>query len=379
MPRVLLILPSAAYRAPDFLAAARRLGVDVMVASEHRQALDNGLVISLRDPDRAADAIVAAAPFDAVVAVDDQGARAAAHASERLGLRGNPPEAVARARDKAAMRAALAAAGVPQPRFQVGGEPSDFPCVLKPLSLSGSRGVIRADTPAQAAAAAERIRRMVPGEPLLIEEFVGGPEVAVEGLLEDGRLRVLAVFDKPDPLDGPFFEETIYVTPSRLPQLGHVAAATAAAAHALGLTEGPIHAELRVDGEPKVIEVAARSIGGLCSRILRFGLGVSLEELILRHALGMELDGMQREQAAAGVMMLPIPRSGTLVEVGGLDAARAVPGIAGVEITIPRGHHVEALPEGDRYLGFAFAKAERPEQTETALREAQGRLKIRVE
>jgi biotin carboxylase len=380
MPRVLLILPSATYRAPDFLDAARRLGVEVLVASEHRQALDNGLVISLRDPERAADVIVRAAPFDAVVAVDDQGARAAAHASQRLGLRGNTPEAAARARDKAAMRAALAAAGVPQPRYRVDELDSiGFPCVLKPLSLSGSRGVIRADTPAEAAEAAERIHRIVPGEPLLVEEFVGGPEVAVEGLLEDGRLRVLAIFDKPDPLEGPYFEETVYVTPSRLPGLDRVEAATAAAADALGLTDGPIHAELRVGDEPKVIEVAARSIGGLCSRILRFGLGVSLEELILRHALGMDVDGMRRERTAAGVMMLPIPRSGTLVEVAGLDDARAVPGIAGVEITIPRGHHVEALPEGDRYLGFVFAKAERPEQVEAALRGAQERLGVRVE
>jgi len=382
MPRVLLILPSATYRAPDFLAAARRLGVDVVVASDHRQALmsERALVIALRDPERAADAIVDHAPFDAIVAVDDQGARAAAHASARLGLRGNPPEAAARARDKAAMRAALDAAGVPQPRYRIDDlHGIGFPCVIKPRSLSGSRGVIRADTPAEAAAAAERIRRIVPGESLLVEEFVGGPEVAVEGLLANGRLRLLAVFDKPDPLEGPFFEETIYVTPSRLPGLEPLEAATAAAARALGLTEGPIHAELRVGAEPKVIEIAGRSIGGLCSRTLRFGLGVSLEELILRHALGMDLDGMQRERTAAGVMMLPIPRSGTLVEVGGVDDARAVPGIAGIEITIPSGHRVEALPEGDRYLGFVFARAERPEQVEAALREAHDRLAIRVE
>jgi biotin carboxylase len=319
-------------------------------------------------------------PLDAIVAVDDGGTRAAALAAQRLGLRGNPPEAVARARDKAAMRAAFARAGVPQPRY---GEAAGFPRVIKPLSRSGSQGVIRADTPRAAQAAADRIRAMLgdPDAELLVEQFVPGEEVAVEGLLVDGRLEVLAVFDKPDPLDGPYFEETIYVTPSRKPAvvLDEVHRLTAQAAAALGLTEGPVHAELRIAGDQiTVLELAARSIGGLCSRSLRFGLGVSLEELILRHALGLPLDHLRREDLASGVMMLPIPHAGVLREVRGQDEARAVPGIAGLEISIARGRPVRPLPEGDRYLGFLFAKADTPEQVEQALRDAHARLDVDV-
>jgi biotin carboxylase len=389
------VLPSATYRAPDFLDAAARLGAEVVVGSEHRQALsgsmgDRAITLSLSQPERAADQIerlAERAPLDAIVAVDDGGTRAAAVAAARLGLRGNPPEAVARAREKAAMREALAEAGVSQPKWQLAGSSAGvgFPCVLKPLTLSGSQGVIRADTPDEARTAAARIRAILgdPEAPLLVEEFVPGDEVAVEALLTDGCLEVLAVFDKPDPLDGPYFEETIYVTPSRKPAeaLAAVEQATARAAHALGLTEGPVHAEMRIDpaGNPTVLELAARSIGGLCSRSLRFGLGVSLEEVILRHALGLEPGHLRREDRASGVMMLPIPRAGTLIEVRGQDEARAVRHIAGLEISIARGRPVQPLPEGDRYLGFLFAKADTPEQVEAALREAHGRLEVDIE
>jgi biotin carboxylase len=384
---VLLVLPSATYRAPDFLEAAARLGAEVVVGSEHRQALsdsmgDRAVVLSLGQPQLAADQIERLAersPLDAIVAVDDGGTRAAAVAAERLGLRGNSPEAVARARDKAAMRDAFARAGVPQPRY---GESAGFPRVVKPLSRSGSQGVIRADTAAEAEAAADRIRAMLgdPDAELLFEEFVRGDEVAVEGLLDSGRLEVLAVFDKPDPLDGPYFEETIYVTPSRKPAevLDEVHRLTAQAAVALGLTDGPVHAELRIGSDVKVLELAARSIGGLCSRSLRFGLGISLEEVILRHALGMPLDHLRREDVASGVMMLPIPRAGVLREVRGQDAARAVAGVAGLEISIARGRRVQPLPEGDRYLGFLFAKADSPERVEAALREAHALLEVEI-
>jgi len=403
--RVLLILPTGTYRAADFVRAASSLGVEVVVASEHRQAMaplmaDRALVVPLARPEAAAEAVVELArrrPLDAVVAVDEQGVLVAALAGERLGLAHNPPAAVAATRDKAAARVALATAGVPQPTFRVVGSGDDvvvaaravgLPCVVKPVSLSGSRGVIRADDPAGVVAAAARARAILAdaGEdgdgPLLVESFVPGAEVALEGLLRAGDLEVLALFDKPDPLDGPYFEETIYVTPSRLsaPVQEAVAELVAAGAAALGLREGPVHAEVRVAGESvRLLEVAARSIGGLCSRALRFGAGISLEEVILRHALGLALGDLRREQAASGVMMLPIPRSGVLGEVRGVDAARSVPGVEGVELTIARGRPVRALPEGDRYLGFVFARGPTPAAVEESLRRAHACLEVDID
>jgi biotin carboxylase len=298
------------------------------------------------------------------------------------------------------MRTLLRGDGVPVPPYALRSFDDDpvvearrtaFPCVVKPLMLSASRGVIRADGEAQFVGAVRRLERILrtpeaaaDGEAarqVLVEGFIPGREVALEGLLVKGDLHVLALFDKPDPLDGPFFEETIYVTPSRLPSTvqAEIAACTARAAQALGLRDGPVHAELRVNRHgPSVIEIAARSIGGLCSRTLRFGTGLSLEELILRQALGMEIHSLERERRAVGVMMIPIPRAGVLKEVRGQTEARAVAGIDEVAITAHPGQDLVPLPEGASYPGFIFARAESPERVEAALREAHRRLEFVV-
>jgi biotin carboxylase len=356
---------------------------------------DRAVVVPLSAIERAVSTIVALharTPLDAVLAVDDQGLMVAAAASERLGMAHNPPEAAAATRDKAALRALLAASSVPQPDYRVvapGDQVAEaateigYPCVVKPVSRSGSQGVIRIDDAAQAVRAETRVRSIVgPSEPLLVERFVPGAEVAVEGLLEGGSLEVLAVFDKPDPLDGPFFEETIYVTPSRLPApiLAAVETIVASATAALGLKHGPVHAELRIgpSGQPTVLEVAARSIGGLCARALRFGAGVSLEELIIRNAVGAGLQGLSREAQASGVMMLPIRSAGTLERVSGQSDALAVAGVVGLEISIAIGRPLVPLPEGDRYLGFVFARGRDPADVELTLRRAEAALHVVV-
>jgi biotin carboxylase len=266
-----------------------------------------------------------------------------------------------------------------------------YPSVLKPVFLSGSRGVVRVDDREGFLARFEWLSEFLAKDEMrkhggedagliLVEEYVPGPEVALEGLLTNGNLRSLALFDKPDPLEGPFFEETIYVTPSRLPEGERrlIHEVTSRATEAIGLREGPIHAELRLSREGAVvIEVAGRSIGGLCSRTLRFGLGITLEELILSHALGRDVSGLVREAGASGVMMIPIPRRGELASVEGLDEARAVEGVVEVTITAHPGQTLVPLPEGSSYLGFLFARAERPDAVERALREAHRRLRFR--
>ena len=408
-PRLLLLLPTRTYRTEDFVGAAHTLGVDLVCASEKPSTLealapDGLLTLDFGDPRDAAARVAAwtaERPLAAVVGVDDVTAAAAAAIAERLGLRASAPAAVAAARDKYQMRQCLAAGGVPVPRFRrvaVSDNPVlaargvEFPCVLKPLSLSASRGVIRANTTEQFIVAFRRIAALlvrddvsVSGDAaryLLAEAYVPGLEVALEGLLIEGRLHVLALFDKPDPLEGPYFEETIYVTPSRLPDSvqSSIAATTSAACAALGLTEGPVHAELRVnDDGPWVLEVAARSIGGLCSRTLRFGTGMTLEEIILRHALGWTIATLERERPAAGVMMIPIPRAGTLREVKGVDDAKATRHVEDVVISAHTGQELVPLPEGWQYLGFIFARAEGPADVEDALRIAHGRLRFVID
>lgn len=395
MARVALLLPTSTYRAHDFVAAARSLGIEIVVASERRQAMsDEGhfVLVDFDRPDESAAAIAGLGPLDAVVAVDDAGVETAAVAARLLGLAHNPPEAVRATRHKARMRRRLADAGVPQPDFEEVGAGEDlaaaagrlgYPVVVKAVSLAAGRGVLRADDPTGAQDAGRRIRRLLvaagrpEGEPLLVERFVAGPELALEGLLRGGELTVLAIFDKPEPMDGPTFEETMLVTPSRLPPevLDEVVEVARRAVTALGLAEGPVHAEFRVGDGVWLLEVAARSIGGLCGRALRFGLfGESMEALLLRHAAGLEIFQLEREHTAAGVYMLPVPRAGRLERVEGLEEAAAVAGITGIEITVPPGRRVVPLPEGDRYLGFVFARAATPAEVEQALAEAVSRI-----
>ena len=407
-PRLLLLLPTSTYRTKAFVDAALGLGVDLVCATEQSSTLedkapDHLVTLDFANPRAAALKIAeatAARPLAAVVAVDDLTTVTAAAIAETLGLRANSVAAASAARNKHEMRQALAQARVPIPRFRLVSLEQDpsmvafhsmYPCVVKPLTLSASRGVIRANDEDEFAAAVARIGKLlaradiaVEGDAarfLLVEEFIPGTEVALEGLLVAGRLETLALFDKPDPLDGPFFEETIYVTPSTLSAAvqSRISDVTASACAALGLREGPVHAELRVnEGGPWVLEVAARSIGGLCSRTLRFGTGMTLEEIILRQALGWPIASLVRERVAAGVMMIPIPRAGTLRAVRGLADAQAEPGIEDVSITAHVGQTLEPLPEGSEYLGFIFARAETPDVVATALRAAHARLSFDV-
>jgi len=380
-----------------------------VVGSERRQALQDiapgrTLTLSLHRPETAARQIAdfaAGRPLAAIIPTDEATSFVAALASERLALRHNPPAAARAASRKDILRMLLAEAGVRSPRAVVesrDGDPATaagrarYPCVLKPTFLSGSRGVIRADGPEQFVAAFARIASLLRrgaiaeagGEAagaILIEDFIEGREVALEGLLVGGQMKVLALFDKPDPLDGPYFEETIYVTPSRLEagEQDAIAATAAAAATAIGLREGPLHAELRLnDDGPWVIDFAARSIGGLCARALRFGTGISLEEIILLHAIGRDVAAYDRRPGGAGVMMLPVPSAGTLTAIDGVQAAREVAGIDEITISIASGSRVAPLPEESVYLGFIFANAESPAGVEAALREAYSRLTIRI-
>lgn len=388
MPRAVVLLPSTTYRARDFVAAAESLGVDLVVASEQPPPFDMGdayVEIDCSDPHRAAETIVALGdhvPIDGVVAADDAGVVAAALAGTRLGVPANRPDAAAATRDKLEMRRRLAGAEVPQPSFVsfAAGAPIDvdgigLPAVVKPLDRAAGQGVIRVDRPQDLEAAASRVRNIVgTAAPVLVESYLEGEEIAVEGLVREGALSVLAIFDKPGRSEGPYFPETVLVTPSRLPQAEQDEAVRVAqrAAEAIGITHGPVHIELMMnEGKASVIELAARSIGGLCSRSLNFGLmGTTLETLVLRNALGLDKPELRRERVASGVLMIPIPRSGSFVEVRGIDEARAIDGVTGIDLTITPGSSVRATPEGDRYLGFVFARGSTPEFVSRALARA---------
>jgi hypothetical protein len=409
--RVLLIATTTGYQIRSFDEAATTLDVDLVFATDRCDHLDDpwrdrAVPVRFHDPAASLTTLLATfgeAPPDAVVAVGDRPAVLAATVTSAWGMPGNSPDAAMRSRNKLAARAAFRAAGLPVPTFAcvpVDADPQQltppFPAVVKPLALSGSRGVMRADNSDEFAVAFERLRRLLQApdvrlerdeahDYVLIESFIPGDEYAIDGVLTHGEFRALAIFDKPDPLDGPFFEETIYVTPSRAAAAVQqaIVTATAEAARALGLQHGPVHAECRVNARGvHVLEVAPRPIGGLCSRALRFRDGgqiLSLEEVLLRHALGEPIVQVRREETASGVMMIPIPAPGIFRGVRGVDDARGVRGIDSVVITAKADTVLTPLPEGRSYLGFIFASESRPDRVEEALREAHRRLEFTID
>lgn len=411
--RVLLLSTTTGYQLRSFGEAADRLGIDLLLATDRCHHLDDpwrdgAVPVRFHDDDASLEAIAAAArekPIDGVIAVGDRPTTLAARAADALGLPCNPVAAAEITRSKKAMRRAFAAAQLSVPWFidlpatadpRVIGAAIPYPCVVKPLGLSGSRGVIRADSSEQLVAAVKRIRALLARpdlraqrtgllDELIVEGYLEGQEYAVEGLLTRGELRVLAVFGKPDPLIGPFFEETIYVTPPPMPpsleQLitEEVRRATAA----IGLFHGPVHAECRIGpAGVAMLELAARPIGGLCSRVLRFEGGgevASLEEVLLRHACGENVSRYSREAPASGVMMIPIPKRGIYKGVAGEDAARRVRLVEDVQITAKQDQLLEPLPEGDSYLGFIFARAADAGTVVTALRAAHHELTFEIQ
>jgi len=421
MARILVLSHTTGYQLRAFNDAAGELGIELVFATDRCQSLDDpwqdrAVAVRFHDIDGSVAAVHAGArqaPIDGILAVGDRPVVLAAHVAERLGIPWHSVVGAIASTDKRRSRAALAAAGLPSPGFVTlpaagveppmnGVQPSppgsratgiQFPVVLKPVGLSGSRGVIRANDGREFNAAFDRIRALLARpqiraaragleDEILVESYIAGREYALEGVLTHGTLQVLALFDKPDPLEGPFFEETIYVTPSRLtPHFqARLAGKVQRASTALGLRHGPIHAECRVtpEGAIYVLEVAARPIGGLCSRVLMFDGGASLEAVLLRHARGEAIDRVTRDARGAAVMMVPIPRRGMFRGVSGEDAARAVPGVTDIRISAKAGQILESLPEAGSYLGFIFARGETARDAEAAVRGAHARLDFEI-
>lgn len=405
MPGVLLVAATTGYQTRSFAAAANRLGVEVILATDRCHILedpwkDHAIPVRFEDPATASH-ILSDLSVDGVIAVADRPTQIAALTAQKLGLPWHPPDAVAACRDKHRMRELFSAAGLPVPenfRVPLHSDPREiarratFPGVLKPLGLSASRGVIRANNEDEFIAAFHRIRRILEqpeirqtheavNESIQIERYIEGREFALEGLMTRGELEVLAIFDKPDPLQGPFFEETIYVTPSRESEEIQYAIVetTRKAVRALGLCHGPVHAEMRVNAAGVwMLEIAARPIGGLCARALRFNGGLTLEELVVLHAIGKMPANLALASPALGVMMIPVPRAGIFESVSGVDEALRTPGVDDVVITAKPGQKLLPLPEGASYTGFIFASGRDPATVEHSLHRAHSVLSFEI-
>ncbi|MEK6222824.1 MAG: ATP-grasp domain-containing protein [Chloroflexota bacterium] len=407
--RLLLLMSTRTYRAAAFLEAAETLGMAVTVASDKPHVFadvqpEAHLQVDFNEPESATERIVEFSqqyPLAAVVSAEDEGAQILAMASMALGLPSSSLTAVSAARNKFAMRTILHEAGIRSPKYQrmqLTDDPHklarqvDYPCVLKPLFLSGSRGVMRANNMGEFVGAFARIKAILSrpkvkaegrglADYVLVEDYIPGNEVAIEGIVMAGEMNLIAMFDKPDPLDGPYFEETIYVTPSRHPEVAQEALWHTArkAVKILEITHGPVHIEARYNEQGAwIVEIAPRSIGGYCSKVITLDAGLTLEEAILWQAVGQDVFSLEREALAAGVMMIPIPDEGILEAISGVAEAQKVTYIDEIVVSMHKGQQVTPLPEGGQYLGFIFARAESPETVEKALRTAYSKINLTV-
>ena len=399
--RLLLVSHHNSYRIAPYIKAALNLGLEVTIASQGKHSLvtevANGLHIDFDDVNAAHKEILKEnqkRPFTGILGSDDQTVELAAYAAKTLKLPHNPPRAALYSHRKDLARAQLSLTGCPVPihclldlnlpvKNQMAGLP--WPCVIKPLNMSASRGVIRTNNKDEFITACERLRPIIADSQeefeqrhLLIEDYIDGIEIAYEGFLQNGELETITIFDKPDPLTGPYFAETIYVTPTALSdelQLS-IKKVIQKACLAYGLRSGAIHAECRIDSENRIwiLEVASRTIGGDCARVLD-NENFSIEELAILLAIGQPVTPYIAEQAR-GVMMIPIRQKGLLKRVEGLLQASKIKHIDKIDIIIGEGHELIPLPEGNQYLGYIFASAESTEQVTAAIREAYALLKF---
>ena len=392
---VLLIAPSGSYRIAPYLGAAKSLGMKILVVSNSQHSLvpevAAGITVDFENIDDAIEIILAAIQtlsIRCVFATDDSCVEISSHIAQILKLPHNKPEAAALTHRKDLARKALKAGGCNTPEFQVisldmvekFASPIDYPVVIKPLALSASRGVIRADNDEQMISACSRIEGILASagqsgyirDHILVESYLDGAEFAVEGFIIQGEFHLLTIFDKPEPLTGPFFEETYYLTPTQLDcrQQTELVNEVRQCCKAYGLEQGPVHAEARITKSGIVLlELAARTIGGQCGQLIEFSLQQKLEEIVIQGMCGIKPE-LPNNPQAAGVMMIPVTNSGILKRVEGLTNALEIPYIEDIEIHIREGYELIPLPEGSSYLGFIFAKAPKYHEVYQSLKSA---------
>ncbi len=396
---VLLIAPSGSYRIPPYIEAAKALGIGLLVVSNSKHSLVSevakGISVDFDDLRLAREIILSeikGLKILSVLATDDICVGLSSQIAQQLGLPQNNPSAARLTHRKDLAREALQLAGCNTPEFQVIklidasnlSKSINYPVVIKPLSLSASRGVIRANDAAEFVQACRRIDSILEytgqsgyeRNQVLVEAYLDGAEFAVEGIIIAGEFHLLMIFDKPEPLIGPFFEETYYLTPSQLEsaQIQELINEVSRCCHAYNLTHGPVHAEARITQTGVVLlELAARTIGGQCGQLIEFSTCQKLEELVILGMCGIKPE-LPSSVESAGVLMIPVAKSGLLKRVEGMTDALQVEFIRDIEIHIQAGYELIPLPEGSSYLGFIFAQAPSYQQTYDALKKAYDKL-----
>ncbi len=370
MKKLLLVIPENSYKSNDFVVAAEKLGIDFLIITDSEQVsskFSDTVIINKFDAELNKNNLKKLKDVTHVLPVDHSALKFSGYLVDLLEVKGNKLESINLSMNKYESRKifnSLLDIKVNNEIIKNIDDVNTFinkngTSVLKPIYGTASKSVLKINNVEKNKEQIEKLMQDCFDQDLVIEEYIDGKEYALEGTIINSELKKIVIFDKPVEYKHPYFEESIYITPSELSSEAEkrVVSIVDKACKKIGLEDGPVHVEFKInENQIFIIEINPRMIGGLCSRCLSFGLfKVSLEEIILHAFMNNELKNIELLNNYVGVLMIPTPKSGKFISIN-KEELENIPNISNVEITVPEGSDLLEPPYGDKYLGFAFSQ-----------------------
>ena len=370
MKKLLLVIPENSYKSNDFVFAAEKLGIDFMIITDSEQVsskFSDTVIINKFDAELNKNNIKKLKDVTHVLPVDHSALKFSGYLVDLLEVKGNKLESINLSMNKYESRKIFNSLLDIKANNEIIKNIDDInifinkngTSVLKPNYGTASKSVLKINNVEKNKEQIEKLMQDCFDQDLVIEEYIDGKEYALEGTIINSELKKIVIFDKPVEYKHPYFEESIYITPSELSSEAEkrVVSIVDKACKKIGLEDGPVHVEFKInENQIFIIEINPRMIGGLCSRCLSFGLfKVSLEEIILHAFMNNELKNIELLNNYVGVLMIPTPKSGKFISINKKELEN-IQNISNVEITVPEGSDLLEPPYGDKYLGFAFSQ-----------------------
>ena len=381
MKKLLLVIPENSYKSNDFVTSAEKLDLDFLVITDSQQVFgqfSDTVIIHGFDEELENDVKEKLQDVTHILPVDHSALKFSAYLVDLLKAKGNNTKSINTAMNKFESRNIFNSISEIKIQNAIVNKIEDIEIfinengtsVLKPIYGTASKSVIKVESFQENKAEVEKLMQDCSDQDLIIEEFVDGSEYALEGNLINSELNKIVIFDKPINYKEPYFEESIYIAPTEIPDKTQkeIVNLIGKACKKLGLENGPVHVEFKIHNkEIFIIEINPRMIGGLCSRCLSFGLfKTSLEEIALHAFLNNELKSIDLLSNFVGVLMIPTPISGKFISIN-KNELESIPNVSGVEITVSENSNLLEPPFGDKYLGFVFSQGDSKEKVMESL------------
>ena len=381
MKKLLLVIPENSYKSNDFVTSAEKLDLDFLVITDSQQVsgqFSDTVIIHSFDEELENDVKEKLQDVTHILPVDHSALKFSAYLVDLLKAKGNNTKSINTAMNKFESRKIFNSISEIKIQNAIVKKIEDIEIfinengtsVLKPIYGTASKSVIKVESFQENKAEVEKLMQDCSDQDLIIEEFVDGSEYALEGNLINSELNKIVIFDKPINYKEPYFEESIYIAPTEIPDKTQkeIVNLIGKACKKLGLENGPVHVEFKIHNkEIFIIEINPRMIGGLCSRCLSFGLfKTSLEEIALHAFLNNELKSIDLLSNFVGVLMIPTPISGKFISIN-KNELESIPNVSGVEITVSENSNLLEPPFGDKYLGFVFSQGDSKEKVMESL------------